>query len=108
MIRDFWKIDTKSDRLWDEMKAIKDELDQETWESIVAVKDIGNIGAHMEKTDVNVIVDVEPREAQLLIELIESLFDDWYVDRENRRKRHADLKAAAAGKKALSAPAAGE
>lgn len=108
MIRDFWKVDTKSDRLWDEMKAIKEKLDTETWDSIVAVKDIGNIGAHMEKTDVNVIVDVEPREAQLLIELIESLFEDWYIDRETRRKRHADLKAAAAGKKALPAPSAGQ
>ncbi|AQG98232.1 hypothetical protein A9R05_04910 [Burkholderia sp. KK1] len=108
MIRDFWKVDTKSDRLWDEMKAIKDKLDPETWESIVAVKDMGNIGAHMEKTDVNVIVDVESREAKLLIELIESLFEDWYVDRENRRKRHAELKDAAAGKKALPSIPAGK
>jgi hypothetical protein len=99
MIRDFWEVNTKSDRLWEEMKAIKEKLDPETWDAIVAVKDIGNIGAHMEKADINAIVDVEPREAQLLIELIESLFADWYVARETKRRRHVDLMAAAASKK---------
>jgi hypothetical protein len=98
MIRDFWQVDTKSNRLWDEMKAIKDKVDPDTWGAIVALKDLGNIGAHMEM-DVDTIVDVEPREAGLLIELIESLFEDWYIQREQRRKRNADLMAAAAGKK---------
>ncbi|MDR5801586.1 DUF4145 domain-containing protein [Caballeronia sp. LZ001] len=104
MIRDFWKTNTKSNRLWDEIKAIKDRLDEDTWRAIVAVKDLGNIGAHMEG-DVNVIVDVEPDEARLLIGLIESLFDDWYIQREQRRKRNADLIAAAEAKR-TSEPAA--
>ena len=34
-----------------------------------AVRKVGNIGAHMEK-DINVIVDVDPDEAQHLIGLI--------------------------------------
>ncbi|MGT2429378.1 hypothetical protein ACU4HD_12705 [Cupriavidus basilensis] len=46
-----------------------------TWDSIEAVRKIGNIGARMEK-DIDVIVDVEPEEAGLLIGLIESLIDD--------------------------------
>jgi hypothetical protein len=41
---------------------------------------LGNIGAHME-ADVNVIVDVEAGEAKLLIGLIETLVDEWYVAR---------------------------
>jgi hypothetical protein len=53
----------------------------------------------MEK-DINVIVDVEPGEAQLLIGLIEQLVDDWYVARESRRKRTGELKKLAAYKKA--------
>jgi uncharacterized protein (UPF0147 family) len=52
----------------------------------------------MEK-DINIIVDVEPEEAQLLIGLIEQLVDDWYVDRENRRVRSEALKALAEAKK---------
>jgi len=98
MIRDYFQMDTKSRKLWDEMKAIKDRVEPDTWANIIALKDLGNIGAHME-ADVDVIIDVEPREAALLIELIEQLFEDWYVQREQRRKRSAELKAAVAGKK---------
>ena len=85
MIRDFWGI-SKS-RLQDEIEAIKDKVDPETWSAIDAVRSIGNIGAHMEK-DVNVIIDIEPDEASLLIGLIENLIEDWYVTRYNRRQRN--------------------
>jgi len=37
--------------------------------------------------DINLIVDVEPREAQLLIGLVETLFRDWYVGRHERDER---------------------
>ena len=47
-----------------------------TWAAIDAVRRVGNIGAHMEH-DINVIVDVEPREAELLIGLVETLFREW-------------------------------
>jgi len=84
ILRDFWKV--KPGRLVDEIEAIKDKTDQLTWEAIDAVRKVGNIGAHMEK-DINLIVDVEPNEAELLINLIETLFQDWYVGREDRKKR---------------------
>lgn len=96
MIRNFWNI-TK-DRLKDEIDALEAKIDVDTWASIDAVRSVGNIGAHMEK-DINIIVDVEPGEAQLLIGLIEQLIDDWYVARESRRKRTEDLKSLAATKK---------
>jgi hypothetical protein len=84
IIRDFWGM-TKS-RLVDEIEAIKDKVDPLTWGAIDAVRKIGNIGAHMEK-DINLIIDVEPTEAALLIELIETLFKDWYVTRNERKER---------------------
>lgn len=92
IIRDFWKI-SKS-RLVDEIEAIKDKVDPLTWGAIDAVRKIGNIGAHMEK-DINQMIDVEPSEALLLIELIETLIKDWYVarhERELRLKRIIDTK----------------
>lgn len=52
---------------------------------------IGKYGAHMEK-DVNLVINVEPHEAQKLIELIELLFHEWYVQRENRKQSLAVLK----------------
>jgi hypothetical protein len=97
MIRDFWDI--KKSRLKDEIDALEEKVDPDTWTSIDAVRGVGNIGAHMEK-DINIIVDVEPGEAQLLISLIEQLVDDWYVTRENRRKRTEQLKELAAAKEA--------
>src|SRR3989338_2082877 len=96
MIRDYWKISKA--RLKDEIDALEEKVDADTWSSIDAVRSVGNIGAHMEK-DINIIVDVEPEEAQLLIGLIEQLVDDWYADRENRRARSEALKALADAKK---------
>jgi hypothetical protein len=104
MIRDFFGF-AKS-RLIDEIEALRDKVDPSSWESIDAVRAIGNIGAHMEK-DINVIVDVEPEEARLLIELLESLIEDWYVARHQRQTRAAQIKAIAAEKLAARAAGAG-
>jgi hypothetical protein len=95
MIRDFWAI-SKS-RLKDEIDALEDKLDPLTWKAIDSVRKIGNIGAHMEK-DINVIVDVEPNEAQKLIELIETLVEDWYVVRHQREERLRQIAAIADAK----------
>ena len=84
ILRDFWQV--KSGRLVDEIEQIKDQVDPLTWDAIEAVRKVGNIGAHMEK-DINVIVDVEPQEAELLIGLIETLIRDWYIAREERKAR---------------------
>jgi hypothetical protein len=81
MIRDFWKVSKK--RLVDEIEAIKNKVDPHTWKAIDAVRKVGNIGAHMEK-DINLIVDVEPEEASLLLNLIETLIKEWYVHRNER------------------------
>lgn len=96
MIRDFWKISKA--RLKDEIDALEEKVDTDTWSSIDTVRSVGNVGAHMEK-DINIIVDVDPEEAQLLIGLIEQLIDDWYIDRENRRLRSESLKTLAKEKK---------
>jgi hypothetical protein len=97
MIRDFWGI--KKARLKDEIDALEEKVDPDIWSSIDAVRNVGNVGAHMEK-DINIIVAVESGEAKLLIELIEQLFDDWYVARESRRQRTEDLKKLVADKEA--------
>jgi hypothetical protein len=91
IIRDFWSI-SKS-RLVDEINAIEDKIDPLTWKSIDAIRKVGNIGAHMEK-DINLIIDVEPKEAKLLIQLIELLFMEWYIhkhERELKLKSIVDL-----------------
>lgn len=96
IIRDFWSV--KPGRLVDEIDAVKDKVDPLTWDAIDALRKLGNIGAHMEK-DINLIVDVDPDEAELLIGLVETLFKDWYVLREERKARMNSLIAAAEAKK---------
>lgn len=81
MIRDFYGI--SKGRLIDEIEAIEDKIDPIVWKAIDSVRKIGNIGAHMEK-DINLIIEVEPNEAQILIELIEMLIEEWYIHRHER------------------------
>jgi hypothetical protein len=105
MIRDFWKITDKT--LFREIEALKGKIDPMTWDAIDAIRGIGNIGAHMEK-DINLIVDVEPEEAQQLIGLIEFLITDWYVgrhEREQQKKRVIALGAAKDAAKKGTPPA---
>jgi len=107
IIRDFCCITKR--RLIDEIKELRRLMDAgqapagvqaDTVDAIDHVRQIGNIGAHME-ADINVIVDVDPDEAQVLIELAELLFDEWYVAREQRTQRLVKLGAIAADKKQL-------
>ena len=44
----------------------------------------------MEK-DIDLIVEVDPDEAQKLIELAELLFEEWYVAQHTRTERLATL-----------------
>jgi hypothetical protein len=100
MIRDFWKVHKKTLKL--EIDAIQDRVDADVWEAIESVRKIGNIGAHMER-DVDLIIDVEPEEAGLLIWLIEYLLDEWYVERHQRQEKLRELKALPAAKEAIKA-----
>lgn len=84
MIRDYWGISKR--RLIDEIAALEEKVSPEVWQAIEAIRNVGNIGAHMEK-DINVIIDVEPDEANLLFGLIEMLFEEWYIARYERQKR---------------------
>lgn len=97
MIRDFWGISLP--RLKDEVDSLEEKVDGLTWAAVDAVRTIGNVGAHMER-DINVIVDVEPEEAGLLIGLIETLIEDWYVSRHDREERVKKVIASAADKAA--------
>ena len=109
MIRDFAGI--VRGRLVEEIHALKTAVEEgkapqgvtaDTVEAIDHVRGVGNIGAHMEK-DIDLIVPVDPGEAQALIELIEMLFDEWYVARERRRQKLAKIAEIGTDKKQLIA-----
>lgn len=71
----------------------------ESMDAIDAVRSVGNIGAHMER-DIDVIVPVDRDEAQLLIELIELLFEEWYVARYKRGQKLSAVRQLADAKRA--------
>lgn len=107
MIRDFCGI--SKNRLIDEIRELRElfaagkapsGVHEDTLVAIDHVREIGNIGAHMEM-DINVIVDVDPNEAQTLINLIELLFEEWYVARHTRSQKLAALMKVADSKKLL-------
>jgi len=56
----------------------------------------------MEK-DINLIIEIDADEAQMLTELIETLFEEWYVARAVREKRFEGIKALGAAKKTAKA-----
>ena len=89
MLRDFWNVQPGS--LNDEFRQIKGTADPLTWEAIESVRGTGPVGGHME-TEGAEIRDAEPGEPKLLIGLIETLLSDWYVGREARRKRLAEIR----------------
>ena len=89
MIRDFWHVQPGS--LSDEFRQIRGTVDPLTWEAIESIRRSGMIGARMENEGTE-ILDTDPGEAELLIGLIETLIEDWYLAREERRKRLKEIR----------------
>lgn len=88
MIRDYWGI--VKNKLYDEISELKAKVQPDLWQAIDSLRQLGNIGAHMEK-DVDLIVDIDPGETEKLIKLIELLMKEWYINREERNKLFGDI-----------------
>jgi hypothetical protein len=70
-------------------------------ETVDAIRGFGNFGAHPINDQTSLqIIDVEPQEAEWCLEILEALFDHFYVGPAAARKRKAELdaKLTAAGK----------
>lgn len=89
MIRDYWKVSGKNN-LYQEIIAIQDKVSPEVSRVLKGLKDLGNIGAHMEK-DINLIIDIDSGEAEKLLTLIEYLFKEWYINRHESEQLFADI-----------------
>jgi hypothetical protein len=95
IVRDFWKVSERT--LHDELKKIEPQCDSELFKALMAIKSIGNIGAHPE-VDINLIIDVEEGEVDALIEVLQILDQDWYVARAARAARLSVVHALGAAK----------
>nr|DAX52943.1 MAG TPA: protein of unknown function (DUF4145) [Caudoviricetes sp.] len=97
MIHDFWGITEKN--LNAEITSLKPLISPSLWKAIDGIRTIGNIGAHME-SDINVIVDIEPGEAEKLLKLIEHLIKEWYINRHDAEILFNEVNAISDEKKA--------
>lgn len=95
MVRDFWSIPKAQRGTLDmEINLVSTKMPPETVESIGIATKFGNIGQAMTE-DARRMVPTLPEEADMLIRLLETLVDDWYADREQRRLRTEALRRAA-------------
>lgn len=76
MIRSIWNV--KHGTLYNEISNIKGKIDPTLWKAIDSLRQLGNIGAHMEN-EINTIVDIDSGEAEKLIKLVELLIKEWYI-----------------------------
>lgn len=88
MFHDYWGVNEGN--LAKEIAKIKEKIPADQYRVLDGVRRLGNIGAHMEK-DVNLIVDIDPGEAQKLIKLLELLMKDWYIARHDREELYNDI-----------------
>lgn len=88
MIHDFWNIKLKN--LNQEITSLKDKVTPTLWKALDSLRELGNIGAHME-ADTNLIVDIDPNEAEKLIKLIERLMQDWYINRAEQETLYSEI-----------------
>ncbi len=84
MIRDFWGVTGKK-RLVDEINELQNKVPAKQWEILNCLRRIGNIGAHPE-ADINLIIDINPDDAQKLISIIELLIRQWYIERHEQEQ----------------------
>lgn len=100
MIRNFWGI-TKN-RLFQEIDEVAKQptISELQKNALHALRNIGNIGAHPER-DTELIVDVEPNEAQKMISLLEFFIQNWYIQRHNEEEMMKEIIGIAEQKKQI-------
>ena len=83
MIRDYFNV--KENNLKRAIDAIQDSVSPVVLQTLNDVRQIGNIGAHMEQ-DINLIIDISSEEASILLDLIQYLIKAWYIERHDAEK----------------------
>jgi hypothetical protein len=85
---------TKSKDLYDQIEEVvaSGKLPSHIEQELHAVRNIGNFAAHtIKSTSTGSIVDVEPGEAEWNLDVLESLFDFYFVQPAVAAKRKAEL-----------------
>jgi hypothetical protein len=103
------KAGIKKGDLANEIQQILDSkrLPSHLADNLDAVRNVGNFSAHpMKSTNTGEILDVEPGEAEWLLEVLEGLYDFYFIEpaKSQRRRDALNKKLAEAGKPPLKTP----
>ncbi|MGD2094895.1 MAG: DUF4145 domain-containing protein [Phycisphaerales bacterium] len=103
------KAGIKKNNLADEIQQVlkSNQLPSHLSTAIDAVRNIGNFAAHpIKSTNTGQIVDVEPGEAEWLLDVLEGLFDFYFIQPAILKKKRAELdkKLGDAGKPPMKSP----
>jgi hypothetical protein len=103
------KAGVKEGNLSGEIQEVLDSEQLPSWlaDDLDAVRNVGNFAAHpIKSTQSGEIVEVEPGEAEWLLDVLESLFDHFFVKPQEAEKRREALNAKLqeAGKPPMHAP----
>jgi len=91
MLIDFWELPRKKDEdLAATFDSVADKISPETRDAIETVRHFGNIDSYTHE-NVRLMIDAKEEEAALLIDLVETLFKDFYEDRQRRKERSEAL-----------------
>lgn len=88
------KAEVKKGNLEKEIEQIlaSDTLPSDLAEDLDVVRNLGNLAAHTTKTeDGGVVVDVEPGEAEWLLNVVEDLLDLYFVRPASRARKRDSL-----------------
>jgi len=99
---------TNSKDLSGQIDEVLDKLPRPVAEEVDAVRHIGNFSAHATKSQsTGEIVAVEPGEAEWTLDVLDALFDHYYVQPKKRdaRREKLEAKLADAGKPPMKKPA---
>ncbi len=92
LLREVAKV--KPSNLSNEIDEVMESLPSHLAESIDAVRNLGNFAAHpMKSTNTGEIIDVEPGEAEWLLDVLEGLFDFYFVQPATLKKKRQALDA---------------
>jgi Domain of unknown function (DUF4145) len=103
------KAATKRRGLAEQIQEVLDSgrLPSHLADNLDAIRNVGNYAAHPSKsTNTGEIVDVEPHEAEWLIEVLEGLFDFYFVQpaKSKARRDALDAKLSSIGKPPMKTP----
>ena len=91
MIKDFCKIKGSKNlaTMIEEVKKATDipGITEGSIKAIDHIRKQGNIAAHIEQPTNELIDDISKEDADLLIELLEMLLQEWYIDSHDRKER---------------------